>query len=197
MRYLDFKRVLDLAMVLVIFCLSILVILLIVLCYLVSLEFPLLYSQKRVGRNGTLFTLWKFRTLSQNESLPLEKRTFKLGRFLRRTNLDELPQLWNVLKGEMSLIGPRALPVEYLPLMNEQQRQRHQVLPGITGWAQVNGRSEISWQRKFELDVYYLKHVSLLLDLEIILKTVFLLISFRQDKSLLEEKFKGASSSSE
>jgi undecaprenyl phosphate N,N'-diacetylbacillosamine 1-phosphate transferase len=100
-----------------------------------------------------------------------------------------------VLIGQMSLIGPRALPVEYLALMNERQRSRHRVRPGITGWAQVNGRHEINWEKKFELDLYYVSHLSPLLDLKIILKTVGLLASLRKDKSLLEKKFEGGSSS--
>ncbi len=110
---------------------------------------------------------------------------------LRASNLDELPQLWNVLKGEMTLIGPRPLPIEYLPLFAEEQKKRFNIKPGITGWAQVNGRHSISWKEKLKLDTYYVDHVSLKLDLIILIKTVGLLLSFKKDRSLEEEKFTG------
>lgn len=133
----------------------------------------------------------KFRTLSTDEKKPLHERRFLMGNFLRKTNLDELPQLWNVLKGEMSLIGPRPLPVEYTSLLSEEQSKRYEVKPGITGWAQVNDRHSISWQKKFELDNDYIRNVSFGFDLLILLKTIVLLLSFRKDNSLVEEKFKG------
>jgi lipopolysaccharide/colanic/teichoic acid biosynthesis glycosyltransferase len=122
---------------------------------------------------------------------PLLERRFALGSFLRWSNLDELPQLYNILKGDMSFIGPRPLPIEYLPLYSEEQRQRHLVRPGITGWAQVNGRHSIAWQQKFSYDLYYVHHLSLALDLRILIKTIVLILSLRRDVSLEEEKFKG------
>jgi undecaprenyl phosphate N,N'-diacetylbacillosamine 1-phosphate transferase len=122
---------------------------------------------------------------------PLDKRRFAWGNFLRQSNLDELPQLWNVLKGEMSFIGPRPLPVEYSTLFSVEQNQRHKVRPGITGWAQVCGKNSISWQEKFELDLYYVNNISFLLDLKILLKTFILVLSFKKDTSLHEKKFTG------
>jgi lipopolysaccharide/colanic/teichoic acid biosynthesis glycosyltransferase len=135
--------------------------------------------------------MWKFRTLSMDEQLPLTERNFIWGKLLRFTSLDELPQLWNILRGEMSFIGPRPLPEEYLPLYSEEQIRRHDVKPGVTGWAQVNGRNSISWQKKFELDIYYVNNVSLKLDFAILIKTLVLILSFEKDVSLSEEKFKG------
>ena len=120
-----------------------------------------------------------------------QQRRFLLGDILRYLSLDELPQVWNVLKGDMSFIGPRPLPTEYLSLFSQEQQMRHTIKPGITGWAQVNGRHSISWQQKFELDNYYLAHLSFGLDLTIFYKTIVLLLSFNKDQSLAEEKFKG------
>src|SRR5258706_6905630 len=162
--------------------------------YIALFQFPILFTQKRIGRNNQPFTIYKFRTLSESAESDLNKRRFWWGDVLRFFSLDELPQLWNVLRGEMSLIGPRPLPVEYLPLMNEQQRMRYKVKPGITGWTQVNGRHEINWEKKFELDEYYVKNVSLGLDLKILGKTILLLFSFKKDRSLDEKKFEGTPS---
>ena len=135
--------------------------------------------------------MYKFRTLSSDLNLELTQRQFLLGRFLRFTNLDELPQLWNVLKGEMSLVGPRPLPVDYANLFSAEQNNRHQVLPGITGLAQVNGKNDLSWNEKFKLDLEYVNKVSFLLDIKILFKTLILALSFRKDTSLTEEKFTG------
>jgi sugar transferase EpsL len=165
--------------------------LLIVLGYGLTGEFSILFLQERIGRNGKPFTLWKFRTLSSDQNKPLHFREFGWGNFLRQSNLDELPQLWNVLKGEMSFIGPRPLPVEYSTLFSVEQNQRHKVRPGITGWAQVCGKNSISWQEKFELDLYYVNNISFLLDLKILLKTFILVLSFKKDTSLHEKKFTG------
>jgi len=114
-----------------------------------------------------------------------------MGNLLRRTSLDELPQLWNVMKGEMSLVGPRPLPVQYLPLFSPEQRRRHSIRPGITGLAQVNGRHGISWEEKFSYDLYYVQHVSFLYDVHIMAMTVGLLFSFKRDVSLEEKAFTG------
>jgi lipopolysaccharide/colanic/teichoic acid biosynthesis glycosyltransferase len=154
-------------------------------------EFPIFFKQKRIGQNNLSFWMWKFRTLSANEKLPLAERNFMWGKLLRFTSLDELPQLWNVLRGEMSFIGPRPLPEEYLPLYSKEQIKRHEVKPGVTGWAQVNGRNAIPWKKKFELDLYYCRNMSFGLDLIILIKTLGLILSFQKDVSLNEEKFKG------
>lgn len=135
------------------------------------------FLQNRPGKNGKIFKVIKFKTMTDehdenNNLLPDEKRLTKIGKFIRSTSIDELPQLINVLKGDMSLIGPRPLLPEYLPLYSKEQARRHEVRPGITGWAQVNGRNAISWQKKFELDVWYVNHVSFRLDLKIIWFTV-------------------------
>jgi sugar transferase EpsL len=141
-----------------------------------SLGSPVFFRQRRPGRSGNAFTLLKFRTMKMEavgaESVPDSDRLTRLGRFLRHTSLDELPELINVLKGEMSLVGPRPLLMEYLPLYNREQARRHEVRPGITGWAQVNGRNAISWEEKFRLDVWYVDHRSMPLDLRILWKTV-------------------------
>ena len=135
------------------------------------------FFQIRTKRNEELFTIIKFRTMNDKKDsdgnlLPDEQRLTKIGRLVRSLSLDELPQLLNVIKGDMSLVGPRPLLEQYLPLYNEQQAKRHTVRPGITGWAQVNGRNAINWQKKFELDVYYVENISLKLDLRIIFMTV-------------------------
>ncbi len=136
------------------------------------------FRQKRPGKDGKIFTVYKFRTMKEqtkdkngNELSDMERMT-KLGSVLRKTSIDELPQFINVLKGDMSIIGPRPLLCEYLPLYNAEQMRRHEVRPGITGWAQVNGRNAISWEEKFRYDVYYVDNMSLVLDIKIIAKTV-------------------------
>lgn len=135
------------------------------------------FLQERPGKNNRIFKVIKFKTMTDERDadgnlLPDEKRLTKVGKFVRSTSIDELPQLVNVLKGDMALIGPRPLLPEYLPLYNDEQARRHEVRPGITGWAQVNGRNAISWTKKFELDVWYVDHCSFLLDLKIILLTI-------------------------
>ena len=135
------------------------------------------FFQKRPGKNDVIFSIIKFKTMTdkkdnQGHLLPDSDRLTSVGKFIRKTSLDEIPQLINVLKGDMSLIGPRPLLPEYLSLYNTEQKRRHEVRPGITGWAQVNGRNAISWQKKFEYDVWYVDNISLLLDVKIILKTV-------------------------
>ena len=134
------------------------------------------FFQKRPGKNEKIFKVIKFKTMNDKKNssgklLPDADRLTKLGVFIRKTSLDEIPQLINVLKGDMSLIGPRPLLPEYLPLYNETQKKRHNVKPGITGWAQVNGRNAISWEKKFEYDVWYVENLSFLLDLKIFFKT--------------------------
>lgn len=135
------------------------------------------FTQTRPGKNGRLFKVMKFKTMTDERDengnlLPDAQRLTKTGKFIRSTSLDELPQLFNVLKGDMALIGPRPLLPQYLPLYSKEQARRHDVRPGITGWAQVHGRNAISWKKKFELDVWYVDHCSFCLDLKIILLTV-------------------------
>jgi lipopolysaccharide/colanic/teichoic acid biosynthesis glycosyltransferase len=135
------------------------------------------FTQRRPGLHGKPFTIWKFKTMTDERGpdgalLPDAARLTKLGAFVRKSSLDELPQLVNVLKGELSLVGPRPLLMEYLPLYSPEQARRHDVRPGITGWAQVNGRNAIGWKEKFELDVWYVDHQSFWLDCRILLKTV-------------------------
>lgn len=135
------------------------------------------FTQSRPGKNERIFNVIKFKTMTderdnEGQLLPDEKRLTKVGKFVRSTSLDEIPQLLNVIKGDMSLIGPRPLLVQYLPLYDEKQKRRHEVRPGITGWAQVNGRNTISWEQKFDYDVWYVDNVSLSLDLRILLMTI-------------------------
>lgn len=144
----------------------------------IKLGSPVLFSQERPGKFGEIFVLRKFRTMTDEsdpltgELLPDEQRLTRFGCFLRSTSLDELPELFNILKGDMSIVGPRPLLVKYLPRYNEKQMHRHDVRPGLTGYAQANGRNAISWEEKFDMDVYYTEHVSFLFDLKIIFQTV-------------------------
>lgn len=136
-----------------------------------------LFLQERPGKNGKIFRVVKFKTMTDEcdangDLLPDAQRLTKVGRFVRSTSIDELPQLWNVLKGDMSLIGPRPLLVQYLPLYSAEQARRHEVRPGITGWAQCHGRNAISWQKKFELDVWYVDHMSFITDCNVIMTTI-------------------------
>ena len=138
---------------------------------------PVLFCQERPGKEEKIFKLYKFRTMTDQRDaegnlLPDSVRLTKFGKFLRSTSLDELPELWNILKGDMSIVGPRPLLVKYLPLYNETQKHRHDVRPGLTGWAQVNGRNALSWEDKFRLDVWYVEHIGFLVDVKTILLTV-------------------------
>lgn len=157
------------------------------------------FFQLRPGKYGELFKIIKFKTMNDKKDsdgnlLPDNYRLTKIGQLVRKTSLDELPQLINVLKGDMSLIGPRPLLPEYLPLYDQTQKRRHEVKPGITGWAQINGRNAISWQQKFEFDVWYVDHVSFLLDCKIVFLTinkVFKREGITSDNSVSAEAFKG------
>lgn len=171
------KRTLDFTMALVALVLVSPLIILLALLVRLFLGAPILFTQIRPGLHGQAFTVYKFRTMTDEkdasgELLPDDVRLTPFGLFLRRSSLDELPQLFNVLKGDVSLVGPRPLLMEYLPLYTTEQAKRHLVRPGITGWAQVNGRNAISWERKFELDVWYVNHQSFLLDMKILFLTV-------------------------
>ncbi len=161
---------------------------------------PVFFRQRRPGKDGKIFTIYKFRTMTQERDasgnlLPDEKRLKGVGKVIRSLSLDELPQLFNVLKGEMSFIGPRPLLEEYLPLYDEVQRRRHEVRPGITGWAQVNGRNAIGWEEKFAYDVWYVDHCSFWLDLKIAwltVKKVFAREGISQEGKATMEKFRGS-----
>ena len=138
---------------------------------------PVIFCQERPGRDGKIFKLYKFRSMTDErdengELLSDEVRLTKFGRLLRATSLDELPELWNIFRGDMSIVGPRPLLVKYLPLYNAEQARRHDVTPGLTGWAQVNGRNAITWEEKFGLDVWYVDHISFALDVKIVCATV-------------------------
>lgn len=161
---------------------------------------PILFKQKRPGKNGKIFTVYKFRTMSvkthdeTGRELSDFERMSKIGSLLRKTSVDELPQLINILKGDMSFIGPRPLLVEYLELYTPEQMRRHEAAPGISGWAQVNGRNTLTWEQKFEYDVYYVDHLSLAMDLKIFFMTVKNVLKqdgINSDTANTMEKFKG------
>lgn len=157
------------------------------------------FVQRRPGKNGKIFNIVKFKTMNDRKDvngnlLPDAERLTKVGSFVRKTSLDEIPQLVNVVKGDMSLIGPRPLLVQYLPLYNDFQKSRHNIRPGITGWAQVNGRNAISWEQKFEYDIWYVTHCNFLLDLKILIltvKKVFVREGISQEGQSTMEVFKG------
>ena len=171
------RRFFDLSVALLALLLLALPLLLLALLVRTKLGSPVFFRQTRPGLHGKPFEMVKFRTMTdardaQGELLPDSERLPPFGRFLRASSLDELPELWNVLKGEMSLVGPRPLLMEYLPLYTPQQYRRHEVRPGVTGWAQVNGRNAISWEEKFALDVWYVENQSFWLDVKILFLTV-------------------------
>ena len=175
------KRLLDVTVTLVALALLSPLMLVIAAAVLLTMGRPILFRQRRPGLGGRPFTILKFRTMldpSDNGGRPTPdtKRLTRLGRFLRSTSLDELPELFNVLRGEMSLIGPRPLLMQYLGRYTPEQARRHEVRPGITGWAQVNGRNAISWEEKFRLDVWYVDHASLWLDVKILFRTVAMVL---------------------
>ncbi len=167
----------------------------------IKLGSPVFFIQERPGRFGKLFSLIKFRTMHDNVDengtlLPDEVRITAFGAWLRKNSLDEIPELFNVLKGEMSIVGPRPLLEEYLPLYSKEQSRRHDVRPGITGWAQVNGRNAITWDKKLSLDVWYVDNHDLLLDLRIIFSTIKIVLEksgINDDKGVGQKKFKGNS----
>jgi len=156
---------------------------------------PVLFKQRRPGLNGALFDIVKFRTMTNDKDsdgnlLGNKERTPSFGLFLRNSSLDELPELWNVLRGSMSLVGPRPLKIEYLESYSERQRKRHNVSPGITGWAQINGRNAISWEERFELDVWYVENKTVWLDVKILFLTVIKVIK-KEDIDHPEDEVKG------
>lgn len=200
MYRLFIKRLLDFVLSLIALVILSPVILIVAILVKIKLGSPVLFKQERPGKNEKIFRMYKFRTMTDEKDengnlLPDDIRLTKFGKVLRSTSLDELPELFNILKGDMSIVGPRPLLVKYLPLYNEYQKHRHDVRPGFTGWAQCNGRNALSWEEKFDLDVYYTKHVSFLLDLRIIFKTIKIVL-FREgitsSTSETMEEFKGS-----
>ena len=193
------KKIFDLLLIFLSLPLTLPIYLLTMLLVLTQLNFPILFRQSRTGLNGKIFNIYKFRTMTNDCDkdgilLPDELRLTKFGKFLRSTSLDELPSLWNVLKSDMSLVGPRPLLLEYLTLYSTQQARRHEVKPGITGWAQVNGRNAITWGEKFDLDVWYVDNQSIWLDIKILwltVKKVIMRDGINQVGQSTMENFKG------
>ena len=192
------KRPMDIVLSLLAIIILSPVLLIVALLVRVKLGSPVIFKQNRPGLNEKIFTLYKFRTMTNEkdengELLPNGIRLTKLGRILRATSLDELPELFNILKGDMSIIGPRPLLIEYLPLYNENQKHRHDVRPGLSGLAQVNGRNAISWEEKFDYDIEYVENLTFLLDLKIILKTFFKVLKregINRTENITMDKFK-------
>ena len=193
------KKIFDLLLIFLSLPLILPIYLLLILLVLYKFKFPIFFKQPRPGLNGKDFNIYKFRTMTNvfdkdGVLLPDELRLTKFGKFLRSTSLDELPSLLNVFKGDMSLVGPRPLLLEYLPLYTTKQARRHEVKPGVTGWAQVNGRNTITWSEKFDLDVWYVDNQSIWLDIKILWLTVKKVINrsgINQEGQATIEKFKG------
>jgi len=190
------KRLFDLAVAVMASFVLLPVILLTALVVRIKLGRPVVFRQSRAGRDGVIFTLYKFRTMTDlcdatGRVLPDERRLTNVGTVLRRWSLDELPQIWNVFRGEMSIVGPRPLLARYLDRYNHRQARRHEVRPGCTGWAQVNGRNDLSWEERFELDVWYVDRLSVLLDFKILVLTLISVVKRRginaQGKVTMEE----------
>ena len=176
MYKLFFKRIIDIFLSVIFILLFWWLYIIIVILVRRKLGSPVIFRQKRPGLNEKIFTMYKFRTMTDKKDengnlLPDKDRLTKFGKFLRSTSLDEIPELWNVIKGEMSLVGPRPLLVSYLAKYNEYEKRRHEVRPGITGFAQVNGRNNTTWEDRFKNDIYYVENISFLLDIKIIIKT--------------------------
>lgn len=193
------KRFLDFVLSLMALIILSPIILVVAVLVRVRLGSPVIFKQRRPGKNEKIFCMYKFRTMTdekdvQGNLLPDEERLTRFGRILRSTSLDELPELFNIVKGDMSIVGPRPLLVQYLPLYNERQRHRHDVRPGFTGLAQVHGRNSISWEEKFEWDVKYVENVTFLNDCRIVLKTIKVVLGregISSDTSVTMEAFKG------
>lgn len=194
-----FKRMIDIMVSVIALILLSPIFLLLFIVIKMKLGSPVFFSQERPGKNGKIFKMYKFRSMTdakdiEGKLLPDSERLTEFGRKLRATSLDELPELWNILKGDMSLIGPRPLLKEYLFLYNDFQKKRHDVRPGLTGWAQVNGRNLLIWNDKFLLDVYYVEHISFIFDIKIILLTIKSILKregINSESSDTMEKFPG------
>ena len=200
MYKLFFKRFFDFILSLIAIIMLSPVYLIVIVLVRIKLGSPVFFTQKRPGKDEKIFKMYKFRTMTNEVDengnlLPDDKRLTKFGKLLRSTSLDELPVLFNILKGDMSIVGPRPLLVRYLPLYNEYQKHRHDARPGFTGWAQCNGRNSISWEEKFDLDVYYVNHITFLLDVKIIFKTVKTVLcreGISSEASATMEEFRGS-----
>lgn len=196
MGYMKLKRFGDVVIVLVLFLFGWWAFVIVALSIRIKLGTPIIFKQQRPGYKGKIFTLYKFRTMTDErdengELLPDEKRLTKFGLFLRKTSLDELPELWNVLKGDMSLVGPRPLLVSYLPYYTKRESLRHTVKPGITGLAQVNGRNFIDWDHRLELDARYVEHIGFVLDLWILIKTVAVVLGSHDEVAEVTDDVEG------
>lgn len=195
-----FKRLFDFLVALVAFIVLSPIFIILTLLLLIANNGSAFFFQERPGKHGKIFKVFKFKTMNDKKDaegnlLPDADRLTSLGKFIRKTSLDEIPQLVCVILGDMSLVGPRPLLKEYLPLYNERQKRRHEVTPGITGWAQVNGRNAISWEQKFEYDVWYVDHLSFMLDMKILLMTIQKVVKptgISSDTSVTMEKFTGS-----
>lgn len=194
-----FKRVLDFLLSLIALIVLLPVLIIVAILVRVKLGSPVIFKQQRPGKNEKIFTLYKFRSMTDKRDengnlLPDSERLTKFGKILRSTSLDELPELFNILKGDMSIVGPRPLLVEYLKLYNEEQKHRHDVRPGLTGLAQISGRNSISWDKKFKEDIFYINNITFIMDIKIIFKTiikVFKREGISQINNATMEKFKG------
>lgn len=194
-----FKRVLDFLLSLIALIVLLPVLIIVAILVRVKLGSPVIFKQQRPGKNEKIFTLYKFRSMIDKRDengnlLPDSERLTKFGKILRSTSLDELPELFNILKGDMSIVGPRPLLVEYLKLYNEEQKHRHDVRPGLTGLAQISGRNSISWDKKFKEDIFYINNITFIMDIKIIFKTiikVFKREGISQINNATMEKFKG------
>ncbi len=195
-----FKSLIDLVISSIVFIILLPVFLITMLLLFIFNSRSVFFLQPRPGKNGKIFKIVKFKTMTDEKDafgnlLPDAERLTLIGRLIRRTSVDEIPQLLNVIKGDMSLVGPRPLLIEYLPLYSKAQNRRHEAKPGITGWAQVNGRNAISWEQKFNYDVWYVDHINFALDMKILYKTVakvFKSEGISADGHVTMEKFKGS-----
>lgn len=193
------KRLLDIILAIISIVILSPIFLILIVCVYIKLGSPVIFKQKRPGKNEKIFSLYKFRTMTDERDeggrlLPDEERLNSFGKKLRSTSLDEIPELLNIMKGDMSFVGPRPLLVQYLPLYNEKQKHRHDVRPGFTGLAQVNGRNSISWEEKFEWDIRYVENITFLNDCKIILKTIKIVFKregISSNSSVTMEEFKG------
>ena len=194
-----FKRILDFLLSLIALLVLSPILIIVAILVRVKLGSPVIFKQQRPGKDEKIFTLYKFRTMTNKKDengnlLPDSERLTKFGKTLRSTSLDELPELFNILKGDMSIVGPRPLLVEYLKLYNEEQKHRHDVRPGLTGLAQISGRNSISWNKKFKEDIFYINNITFIMDIKIIFKTitkVFKREGISQINNDTMEKFKG------
>ena len=194
------KRLFDIILAAMLIILFLPIYIIVSFLILLKMGSPILFRQKRPGLHEKIFSIYKFRTMTNEKDengnlLPDAQRLVGVGKFIRSTSLDELPQIFNVLKGDMSFVGPRPLLIEYLPRYNNQQKKRHDVKPGITGWAQVNGRNAISWEQKFEYDVWYVEHQSFWLDMKILWMTFLKVVKqsdISSDTAVTMEKFEGS-----